>query len=149
MAASDNQVASKARSTSNVPLSPGPTHQAQRKRKASDVNPASKRKKAAEVEAADDPIRKYCLGKLEELFRDIFLRYPHVRVKIEEGGQGQKSVIIPKKLEELSDEDKDLLIEESKQFAEGLERCVYEIYSEPDRNGNPQAGGNYKYVEFS
>lgn len=149
MAASDNQGASKRRSTSNVPLSPGPTHQAQRKRKttnASDVNPASKRKKAAEVEAADDPIRKYCLGKLEELFRDIFLRYPHVRVKIEEGGQGQKSVIIPKKLEELSDEDKDVLIEESKQFAEGLERCVYEIYSEPDRNGNPQAGGNYKYA---
>lgn len=111
------------------------------------MNPASKRKKAAEVEAADDPIRKYCLGKLEELFRDIFLRYPHVRVKIEEGGQGQKSVIIPKQLEELSDEDKDVLIEESKQFAEGLERCVFEIYSEPDRNGNSQAGGNYKYVD--
>ena len=150
MAASDDQGASKRRSISNVPLSPGPTPQVQRKRKttnASDVNPASKRKKAAEVEAADDPIRKYCLGKLEELFRDIFLRYPHVRVKIEEGGQGQKSVIIPKQLEELSDEDKDVLIEESKQFAEGLERCVFEIYSEPDRNGNPQAGGNYKYAD--
>ncbi|EDR14564.1 uncharacterized protein LACBIDRAFT_305279 [Laccaria bicolor S238N-H82] len=147
VAASDNEGTTKRHSISNVPLSPGPTPQVQRKRKttnASDVTPASKRKKAAEVEAVDDPIRKYCLGKLEELFRDIFLRYPHVHVKIEEGGQGQKSVIIPKPLEELSDEDKDALIEESKQFAEGLERCVFEIYSEPDRNGNSQAGGNYK-----
>lgn len=127
VAASDNEGTTKRHSISNVPLSPGPTPQVQRKRKttnASDVTPASKRKKAAEVEAVDDPIRKYCLGKLEELFRDIFLRYPHVHVKIEEGGQGQKSVIIPKPLEELSDEDKDALIEESKQFAEGDRKSV-------------------------
>ena len=57
-----------------------------------------------------------------------------------------KGKIIPKKIEELSEEEMEALVNESKQFARDLEECVYGIYSEPDKQGNAHAGGKYKYV---
>jgi hypothetical protein len=92
----------------------------------------------------DDPARKYCLGKLEDVFRDIFLRYPYVHVDHQDG-EGEKPAM-EKKQEDLTEEDKDKLKEEAKQFAIELEQCVYDIYSEPDKQGHPSAGGKYKYV---
>ena len=99
-------------------------------------------------------MRKYCLTKLEELFKDVFLRYPHVRVSASgsdeppptgvESSEEQDRKIVAKKLEELSDEEKDALIKESQQFSQDLENCVFEIYSEPDKSGNPHASGKYK-----
>jgi hypothetical protein len=53
-----------------------------------------------------------------------------------------------KKLEELTDEEKDALVNESRQFAADLESCVFEIYSEPDKAGQPHAGGKYKFVDL-
>ena len=89
------------------------------------------------------------------MFRDIFLRYPHVRMPVspadeanamvdEEGASGMGTKIVEKKLEELTEEERDALIKEAHDFAHELERCVFEIYSEPDRNGQPHAGGKYK-----
>ena len=79
----------------------------------------------------------------------MFLRYPHVRSETTDEDMDvndSKIKIIPKKIEELSEEEKEALINEAKQFAQDLEDCVYDIYSEPDKQGNPHAGGKYKYV---
>lgn len=144
-----------------ISSSPSPSAQGQLKRKATNTRssspPLPKRKKSADP--ADDPARKYCLGKLEELFKDVFLRYPHVRILVSddtdntndmERGEGQPATkLVSKKLEELSDEEREALLEESRQFSQDLENCVFEIYSEPDKSGHPHAGGKYKYVQES
>ena len=127
-----------------VSPSPSPSASGQLKRKlVLSSPPPSKRKKSGSrhESPADDPARKYCLGKLEELFRDIFLRYPHTRIRTDAGG-----TIMAKKLEELTDEEKDALVNEARQFAIELESCVFEIYSEPDKAGQSHAGGKYKCV---
>ncbi|KXN87405.1 Transcription factor bye1 [Leucoagaricus sp. SymC.cos] len=107
--------------------------------------------------AADDPVRKYCLGKLEEVFRDVFFRYPYVKTSVgitagaeAEGedvkmeGEGQVGGIVMKKLEEMTDEENESLTADSKQFAAELEQCVFDIYSEPDKIGSPHASAKYK-----
>lgn len=106
--------------------------------------PPSKKKKATSVIATDDPTRKYCLGKLEEILIDVFLRYPHVPLSNEEGGQTMKR--IDKQAAELTDEEKTLISEQTHRFATELEQCIYDIYSEPDKQGESHAGGKYKYV---
>jgi hypothetical protein len=139
--------------------SPSPSGQGQLKRKATNATrssspPLPKRKKSGDP--ADDPARKYCLGKLEELFKDVFLRYPHVRILVSDdidktndmeiGERQPATKLVSKNLEDLSDEEKEALLEESRQFSRDLENCVFEIYSEPDKSGHPHAGGKYKYV---
>ncbi|KAG5647794.1 hypothetical protein DXG03_007716 [Asterophora parasitica] len=104
--------------------------------------PPSKRKKADATVPEDDPTRKYCLGKLRDLFRDIYLRYPHVRVP-DPSREGQ-TIEIPKLLTDLSEDEKAALVDESKDFADELEKCVFETYSEPDKHHQPSAGSNYK-----
>ncbi|GLB41926.1 putative PHD-finger [Lyophyllum shimeji] len=99
-----------------------------------------KRNKSDAVLPTDDPTRKYCLGKLEELFRDVFLRYPHVRVESE----GGETSIVQKPVEDLTEDERAALVDESKEFADELERCVFEIYSEPDKLNQPSAGSKYK-----
>ena len=118
-----------------------------RKNQQSSLTPPPKRKKPAESSAADDPARKYCLGKLEELFRDIFLRYPHLRVEKDNGDDDNNDVHEGVKPEgDLTEEEKAILMNKSKQFATALEQCIYETYSEPDKQGRPSAGPKYKYV---
>ncbi|KAF8906293.1 hypothetical protein CPB84DRAFT_1770475 [Gymnopilus junonius] len=148
-------------SRAKVSASPAPSVQhSTLKRKAtiasvSHPSPAHKRKRSESSQSqdpADDPARKYCLGKLEELFQDIFLRYPHVHVAVQadDGGNDERSAekygtkIVQKNLGELSEEEKNALINEAHQFAHELESCVFEIYSEPDKSGQPHAGGKYK-----
>ncbi|KAF7309785.1 Transcription elongation regulator [Mycena indigotica] len=102
---------------------------ASKKRKAPKSNqPPAKRKKQEQ----DDPARSFCLGKLEAVFRDIFLRYPHVP----SGGE--------KKQEDLTETEKAQLEEDAKQFAVDLEQCVYDLYCEPDKMGRNCAGAKYK-----
>jgi hypothetical protein len=109
--------------------------------------PPPKRKRsttgAVDHNAQDDPVRKYCLSKLEDVFKEVYLRYPYVRLKEEEDGQNGVR-IIKKELADMNDEEKEALVEDSKQFARELESCVYEIYAEPDKNGNPHAAAKYK-----
>ncbi|KAJ7504346.1 hypothetical protein B0H11DRAFT_1905589 [Mycena galericulata] len=88
--------------------------------------PAPKRKKAASGgagDAASEPARAFCLGKLEGVFREIFLRYPHVR--------GEEGMAVEKKAEELSEDEKAKVEEDAKQFATDLEQwegvCRVEI----------------------
>ncbi|KAJ6518807.1 hypothetical protein C8R45DRAFT_5653 [Mycena sanguinolenta] len=98
--------------------------------------PAKRKKESPASAAAEDPARAFCLGKLEGVFRDIFLRYPHVR--------DSEGALVETKAEELSEEDKARVEDAAKQFATELEQCVYDIYSEPDKQGRPSAGGKYK-----
>jgi hypothetical protein len=119
-----------------------------RKSHESSHTPPPKRKKPAESSATDDPARKYCLGKLEELFRDIFLRYPHFHTENEDDGDNNKvhEGVVQKDQGDLTEEEKAILVDKSKQFATDLERCIYETYSEPDKQGKHSAGPKYKYV---
>ncbi|KAF9497211.1 hypothetical protein BDN71DRAFT_1445288 [Pleurotus eryngii] len=107
------------------------------KRKRTTVRePVPKRKKSeSEAPAEDDPTRKYCLGKLGELFSKVFHKYPHLHVD---------GVAVEKPREGLTDDDKRKLEEAAKEFSTGLEQCVFEIYSEPDKDGRPHAGAKYK-----
>lgn len=105
--------------------------------------PPLKRKKGVESDVMDDPTRKYCLSKLEDLFREVYLRYPHIWTE-EQQEEHFKRIILSKPLQELTEEEHTALIDESKQFAKELEQSIFEIYSEPDKNGDPHAGKNYK-----
>ncbi|KAF9075359.1 hypothetical protein BDP27DRAFT_1315936 [Rhodocollybia butyracea] len=99
-------------------------------------------KKAKTTDPLEDPTRRYCLGKLEDVFRDIFLRYPHVRSKSEDSGSAAQ--VMEKRKEDLTEEERTAVLEDSKQFADDLEKCVFEIYSEPDKHGNSAAAAKYK-----
>ncbi|KAF9011608.1 hypothetical protein BDZ89DRAFT_1225111 [Hymenopellis radicata] len=73
------------------------------------------------ADSYDDPTRAYCLTKLEEVFRSIFLRYSHVNF-----------------------DDSERLVSSlggAKQFAKELEHCIFEIYCESD---SQHAGAKYK-----
>lgn len=109
--------------------SPGPSKHSTVRRNA----PPAKKKKT--LDATEDPTRKYCLGKLEEVFRDIFLRYPHVSAGSDEAPTDDST---------LTDEVKDRALSGANQFAIELEQSVYELYSEPDKHGIPFAGAKYK-----
>ncbi|KAL0065796.1 Transcription factor bye1 [Marasmius tenuissimus] len=126
--------------------SPGPSGKGKRKISTSTAQPPPPKKAkttTTSLDPVDDPTRKYCLGKLEELFRDIFLRYPHLGVSGNGEGDGDESVA-EKKPEELTEEEKATVLASAKKFADDLEACVYEIYCEPDKSGHPSAGGKYK-----
>lgn len=146
-------------SRSHTPISPVVPSKSRLKRKSSVAESSQtpvKRRRSETI--TEDPVRKYCLGKLEEVFREVFFRYPHVYGEIPakvEGqdpavdGQGQaqpEGGIVPKKLEDMTEEEKEALTNASKRFAAELEQCVFGIYSEPDKNGAPHAAGKYKYA---
>ncbi|KIJ65579.1 hypothetical protein HYDPIDRAFT_70652, partial [Hydnomerulius pinastri MD-312] len=88
--------------------------------------------------ADDDPARKYCLGKLQEMFRPIFARYPRAD---SDDGSGNKVEV---KAEDLSDEDKQRLEDEANTFARDLEQCIFELYCELDKHGKQGTGPKYK-----
>jgi hypothetical protein len=55
---------------------------------------------------------------------------------------------LEKSIADLTDTEKNSLEEKAKIFANDVEQCVYDIYSEPDSKGKPSAGGKYKYVYY-
>ncbi|KAJ6610202.1 hypothetical protein B0H10DRAFT_2061219, partial [Mycena sp. CBHHK59/15] len=138
-ASADDTGRSRSRRTSGKPASPGPS-KGHLKRKAQKAHPPPPKRKKATSDAADDPARTFCLGKLEGVFREIFLRYPHVHAE----GADEDASAVEKKAEDLTEEEEAKVEEEAKQFATDLEQCVYDIYSEPDKLGRPSAGGKYK-----
>ncbi|PPR08138.1 hypothetical protein CVT24_012352 [Panaeolus cyanescens] len=151
--ASPSPVAPSKKATTSVPATPN----AQLKRKASTTTaptklPPPKRKRKTTDDATENPTRKYCLGKLEALFIEIFLRYPHIRVPTGEEEQGEKGEetnesgwkMAPKNPEELTDEEKEAVTNDAKAFTTEFESCLYEAMSEPDKTGQPSAGTKYK-----
>lgn len=133
-------VASRRASTSRRgPGSPVASGSLKRKpQHATQVQP-SKRQKGSSSSASEDPTRTYCLKKLQEVFIQIFLKYPRVPDDTQ-----PESVL--KNTEDLTDPEKHHVEESAKAFATELEQCVYDLYSKPDGKGKPSAGGKYKCV---
>lgn len=136
------------RSTSG---SPGPNSPALKRRKSTvSHEPSSKRKRSESLAtpgAGADAARKYCSTKLQEIFVDIFLNYP----VLEEPSEDQESdeLVVMKKREDLTPEEKEKLEEKGRRFATELEECVFDTYSEPDpKTGHHIVGMKYKYVEY-
>jgi len=116
---------------------PPPGSSSHLKRKSQSIHPPPSKRKKSEPSgsAEDDPARKYCLGKYQEMMTAIFLKYPH-----DASGQEIEDKV------DISAEEKTRLQEEAKKFAADLEQCVYEIYAERDKDGNLTASGKYKWV---
>ncbi|KAH8093285.1 hypothetical protein BXZ70DRAFT_392172 [Cristinia sonorae] len=90
--------------------------------------------------ATEDAARKYCLVKLQEMFTQIFLRYPALPEEpVSEGDEPKK-----KTEEDLTPEEKQSIEEKAKQFTTELEECMFELYAEPDKHQKPSVGGKYK-----
>ncbi|KAI1793536.1 hypothetical protein LXA43DRAFT_220280 [Ganoderma leucocontextum] len=105
--------------------------------------PPAKRPRS-ESTAGEDAARKYCLTKLQELFRQIFTRYPFLSQPSEDEAGAGPSLQPGKKPEELTPEEKEQLEATANQFGVDLENCMYELYSEPDKSGKQIVGGKYK-----
>jgi hypothetical protein len=138
----------------SLSLSPQPSGALKRKQSISAAGAGAgtgKRKRAESqsttMSAADDPARKYCLGKFIEMFTGIFLRYPYVRQK----GEGEAALqdmegLVERKAEELSEEDKIQSKERASAFAAEVEQAVFDTYAEADKFGKNGVGAKYKYV---
>ena len=137
-----------------APKQPSPSSSAQAKRKKSTTAhaaPPAKRPRS-ESTAGEDAARKYCLTKLQELFCQIFTRYPFLRqsddqqqADANDDGAAPRSSLQPdKKPEELTPEEKEQLETAAKKFGTDVEQCVYELYSEPDKQGRQTVGAKYK-----
>ncbi len=125
-------------------VSPGPVNTLKR-RKSSAVmanEPPPKRKRSQST-AGEDAARKYCLTKLQEMFCQISLRYPILQ---DHGLSDNGEIVIDKKPEELTAEEKEQLETRAKKFATDLEECMFELYSEQDKNGKHGVAAKYKYV---
>ncbi|KAI0629132.1 hypothetical protein C8Q77DRAFT_307544 [Trametes polyzona] len=107
----------------------------------SQPQPPAKRPRS-ESTSGEDAVRKYCLGKLQELFCQIFTRYPFL--SSDETGEDSGDLKPAKKTEELTPEEKEQLETRAKHFGADLEQCIYELYSEPDKQGKHVAAGKYK-----
>jgi len=139
--------------------SPGPgqsfSSKLKRKQSVAEGNPPAKKSKTSGG-ASDDPTRMYCLGKLQEIFSNIFLTFPYFppedSVKIEDVADGpdpnvKRSVSdegFTKTTAELTDEEKAHLEERAKAYAAQVEAAVFEAHNEPDKAGIPSAAGKYK-----
>jgi len=147
---------SKARSTE----SPGPgqssSSKLKRKQSVTEGNPPAKKSKTSGG-PNDDPTRKYCLGKLQGIFYNIFLAFPYFppedSVKIEDEDidrsepNAARSVSdggFTKTAAELTDEEKTQLEEKANAYATQVEAAVFEAHAEFDRAGIPSAAGKYK-----
>lgn len=146
----------KARSTE----SPGPgqssSSKLKRKQSVAEGNPPAKKSKTSGG-PNDDPTRKYCLGKLQEIFSNIFLTFPYFppddSVKTEGdaidalGPNATRSVSakwFTKATTELTEEEKSQLEEKAKAYATQAEAAVFEAHAEFDKAGIPSAAGKYK-----
>ncbi|KAK0188946.1 hypothetical protein F5146DRAFT_688014 [Armillaria mellea] len=125
--------------------SPGPSNTLKRKAQAVPHPPPASKKTKTSPESTEDPTRKYCLGKLEDLFRGIFLKYAHVHTKDDgEGSDGTE-----KKAEELTEEEKEAVLGAARQFANDLEHCVYEIYCDPDKHAGDGYKDRFRTLQFN
>lgn len=146
----------KARSTE----SPGPgqpsSSKLKRKQSIAEGNPPAKKSKTSGG-PNDDPTRKYCLGKLQEIFSSIFLTFPYfppddsVKTGNENvaGSEPNATRLVSDKAftkttAELTEEEKAQLEEKAKAYATQVEGAVFEAHAEFDKAGTPSAAGKYK-----
>lgn len=114
-----------------------------------DGEPSKKRSKAEKHEekprpvqnAEDDPVRKYCLGKLKGIVVLIFLGH---QKDVAESDNATGPPLNPQG-DEVSDEVRKTEAEgKAAAFTGELEQCVFEVASELDKKGRKIAGPKYK-----
>ncbi|KAI0788754.1 hypothetical protein C8Q75DRAFT_767793 [Abortiporus biennis] len=127
--------------TSKKSSSPGPSHGLKRKQSSASSQPPQSKRTRSESTSGEDAARKYCSSKLQEMFSQIFLRYP---ILAGETIADEQDVQPSKKPEELTPEEKEFVEGKGKDFATELEHCMWELYAEPDATGKPSAGKKYK-----
>lgn len=123
------------------------------KRKSGPTSPSGnkrvKTEKPAPV-AADDPIRKYCLGKLKEVILPIFRQYltPPVPAPTSpppaEATEANEDTLFVDAGKDVVAVDETEIEAKATAFVDELEQCVFTYFSEPDRKGNKSAGPKYK-----
>lgn len=125
---------------------PEPSASMSKRRGSSTQQQSSKRSRTIErlEPANDDPVRKYCISKLEEIIKPMFIEYPGVPEESAEEKKEDGEEKSPKKSEDLTDEEKERIDQNVSHFVAELERCMMETYAEPDKTGKPSAGGKYK-----
>lgn len=128
------------RGSSDRKMSPASSSQLKRKSIAASQTPAAKRRKSSDgaTSVEEDAARKYCLGKLQEMFLPVFLRYPSADAP---DGSGNKIELKP---EDLDDAGKERLENGAKTFASELEQSIFDIYGEADKHGKLGVGPKYK-----
>ncbi|KAI0644219.1 hypothetical protein C8Q79DRAFT_974759 [Trametes meyenii] len=124
--------------------SPTPVAQSKRKTPALTQSQHPSKRPRSESTAGEDAVRKYCLGKLQELFCQIFVRYPFLHSSSDAGSGSELELHPLKKPEELTSEEKEQLEAKAKLFGNELEQSIYELYSELDKQGKQVAAGKYK-----
>lgn len=158
----------KAISKSPAPEAQGHGHGSLKRRASTATWPESKRARTEDdanerASGKDDPVRKYCLSKMEEVLKSIFLENLAVEKPkaTESGGDAGADAsdtngeagpsAQPLKQEESCDNDerRAALEEKASAFVVELEQCMFDAYAEPDKNGNPHASGKYKYVSVA
>lgn len=143
---------SKARDTESP--APGQSSRLKRKQSIAEGNLPSKKNKPSGG-PSDDPTRKYCLGKLHEIFSNIFVTFPYFPpddpVKIEgkdaNGSDATRYASekwFTKTTAELTEEEKAQLEEKAGAYATQVEAAVFEAHAEYDKTGSPSASGKYK-----
>ena len=113
------------------------------KRKAANAkSPPPKRAKLAEDAplSQNDPVRKYCLGKLKEVIQAIFVEFATIGIQSKDDNAEAPSNLN----KSMPDEDKQVAVDKATEYVSDLEANLFEKYSEPDKNGKASAGGKYK-----
>jgi hypothetical protein len=125
-------------------LSSSPPPSPSLKRRPSDATQSISRKKkrvrGTPPPSTEDPARKYCIIKFEEMFVKIFIQHP--RLVLDAGEADAEKA--PVEQTEATEEDMAKVEETAKVFAASVEAAVFEVYSEPDKHGKPSVGGKYK-----
>ena len=146
----------KVRDTESPPLCQSTSSKLKRKQSVVEGDPPVKKSKLSGG-PDDDPTRKYCLGKLQEIFSNIFLTFPYfppeVSVKIDDEGENGSEPNTPrlvpgggftKTTAELTEEERAQLEEKASMYATQVEVAVFEAHGEVDKAGNLSASGKYK-----
>ena len=142
----------KARSTE----SPAPgTSKLKRKQSVVEGDPPAKKSKPSGPN--DDQTRKYCLGKLQEIFSNIFLDFPcfppeaSVKTRGQDANDSESNAVLPvldggftKTTAELTEEEMAYLKEKADAYATQVEAAIFEAHAEFDKAGSPSASGKYK-----
>lgn len=115
-----------------------------KRRSSSATQSSSKKLKTRDSESGrDDPLRKYCLTKLEEIIKPMFLESFEfeAREMSESGVNDENKDAVPS---ELTEEQQQIIDQKASSFVTELERCMMDVYAEPDKQGATHAGGKYK-----
>lgn len=155
-------MAKRVKKASSSPAPGSSSDQALKRRNSSAVQPAAKRSKTeSEGPASDDPMRKYCVSKLQEIIAPMFLEHREGQRKDEVGSgkqdeaegakanaeadvESEKETEPGAGPEELSELEKTSINQKVSAFVAELEHCMMKTYAEPDKSGRSSAGPKYK-----